>query len=260
MDHFRGHGRKMQWRESEDPYHVFVSEVMLQQTQVSRVKQKFGRFVIEFPDFKTLAQAPLSRIYEMWQGLGYNRRAISLKKAAQIIMTEYHGQLPATEDALTALPGIGQATASSIMAFAFNLPVVFIETNIRTVFIHFFFKKKNLVSDEDLRPLVRKCLDRKNPRVWYWALMDYGAMLKSSGMDKNNRSRHYKKQSRFEGSRRQVRGAVLKALLSNGCISADVLAETVPKPAAIIGEILAELAKEGFISKVKGKFKLQEEK
>ncbi len=248
----------MPWRETDDPYRVFVSEVMLQQTQVSRVLQKFNRFIEEFPDFGSLAAAPLSRVYAVWQGLGYNRRAVSLKRAAQAIVAGHHGRLPATEESLASLPGIGSATASSIMAFAFNLPVVFIETNIRTVFIHFFFKNRNRVSDEEIIRYVEKCLYKKNPRVWYWALMDYGTMLKKSGHDKNTRSRHYKKQSRFEGSRRQVRGAVLKCLLSSTWVSVEMLASSLGKPRGLIAEILGELEKEGFLCRNGKKYRLRE--
>jgi A/G-specific adenine glycosylase len=258
LNYYRKHGRKMPWRETCDPYRIFVSEIMLQQTQVSRVEEKYKQFVAAFSDFTALDNAPLSRVYAVWQGLGYNRRALSLKKAAQVVAFEHHGVLPHTEEALMALPGIGKATASSIMAFAFNLPVVFIETNIRTVFIHFFFKKKSLVSDEEIVPLVRKCLYKKSPRVWYWALMDYGAMLKNTGQDKNSRSKHYKKQSRFEGSRRQLRGGVLRAFLSNSYVNVKGIIGSTKQPRDRVVEIVDALAKEGFIVKSGGNYKLRE--
>lgn len=203
----------MPWRETQDPYRILVSEIMLQQTQVARVVEKYPRFIKAFPNFKALDKAQLAKVYGLWQGMGYNRRALALKKTAHIIVNDYNGALPQTNEELCALPGIGKATASSIMAFAFNLPAVFVETNIRTVFIHFFFKNGKKVADEEILPLVEMCLYKKNPRVWYWALMDYGTMLKKIGEDKNTRSKHYKKQSRFEGSRRQKRGKILKILL-----------------------------------------------
>jgi A/G-specific adenine glycosylase len=258
LDYYRNHGRKMPWRETDDPYRIFVSEIMLQQTQVARVEEKYKQFVSAYPAFAALAKAPLSSVYAVWQGLGYNRRALALKKAAHIVVTEHKGNLPRSQEDLISLPGIGKATASSIMAFAFNLPVVFIETNIRTVFIHFFFKKRKLVSDEELIPFVRICLYKKNPRVWYWALMDYGAMLKNEGEDKNSRSVHYKKQSRFTGSRRQLRGQVLKALLSQSCMSAEAIAVVVRKSRDSVVEIAEELEKEGFVAKVKGKYSLKD--
>jgi A/G-specific adenine glycosylase len=203
----------MPWRETVDPYCILVSEIMLQQTQVARVEEKYPQFIRAFPNFKALNNAQLSKVYGVWRGMGYNRRALALKKAAHIIVTDYNGALPQTHEDLCALPGIGKATASSIMAFAFNLPAVFVETNIRTVFIHFFFKKRKQIADEEILPVVEHCLYKINPRVWYWALMDYGTMLKKSGEDKNIRSKHYKKQSKFEGSRRQTRGKILRILL-----------------------------------------------
>jgi A/G-specific adenine glycosylase len=256
LDYYRMHGRKMPWRETNDPYQIFVSEIMLQQTQVSRVEEKFKQFVAAFPDFAALNNATLSNVYSVWQGLGYNRRALSLKKAANAIMAEFHGEVPRTKDDLQSLPGIGDATASSIMAFAFNLPVVFIETNIRTVFIHFFFKNKKLVSDDEILPLVENCLYKKSPRIWYWALMDYGAMLKNSGHDKNSRSTHFVKQSKFEGSRRQLRGNILKTLLSTGCMSAKNISSSLGNPAGKVVEILEQLKSEGFVKENKGKFRL----
>ena len=246
----------MPWRETDDPYRIFVSEIMLQQTQVSRVEEKYKQFIAAFPDFATLDRASLSMVYSVWQGLGYNRRALSLKKAAKIVATEHQGKLPDTQEALVSLPGIGKSTASSILAFAFNRPVVFVETNIRTVFIHFFFPKKITVTDDEILPLVEKCIYKKAPRIWYWALMDYGTMLKKTGHDKNANSAHYVKQTRFEGSRRQLRGTILKALLSNGCSSPDSLAKSMGKPMNVIRGVLEELAQEGFVCLSKGRYRL----
>jgi A/G-specific adenine glycosylase len=258
LGYYRANGRKMPWRETDDPYRIFISEIMLQQTQVSRVEEKYRQFISAFPDFESLDKAPLSRIFAAWQGLGYNRRALNFKKAAHVVMTRHSGALPKTEDALRDLPGIGNATAGSIMAFAFDLPVVFIETNIRTVFIHFFFKKKENVSDREILPVVEKTLYKKSPRIWYWALMDYGSMLKKSGNDQNCRSVHYVKQSRFQGSRRQLRGLILKTLLSKGFVRAEVLAELSGQEKEKVDTILFEMKKEGFVAESKGKFGIRE--
>jgi A/G-specific adenine glycosylase len=258
LEYYRLYGRQMPWRETHDPYRVLVSEIMLQQTQVTRVEKKYEQFLAAFPDFSTLAEAPLSKVYAVWQGLGYNRRALSLKKAARVVVTDHAGVLPRSGEALEALPGIGKATASSIMAFAFDLPVVFVETNIRTVFIHCFFKKKKLVSDDEIFPLVERCLYRKAPRIWYWALMDYGAMLKKSGEDKNEKSRHYVKQGRFEGSRRQLRGIVLRSLLSKSYTFTGIRAVLPRRAKDEVLEILVGLEKEGFILKSGGKYELRE--
>ncbi len=257
LDYYYSHGRQMPWRENIDPYHIFISEIMLQQTQVSRVEEKFKQFILKFPSFEMLNKASLASVYSVWQGLGYNRRAMYLKKAAQCIVEEYNGTLPNGENELLSLPGIGKATAASIRAFAFNSPVVFIETNIRTVFIHFFFKNKTKVSDEEILPLVKKSLYVINPRIWYWALMDYGTMLKKNGLDKNAKSIHYIKQSAFEGSWRQKRGAILKKLAQVKIATSGFLAKELGYNQDVVDEIVNELLKEGFLEKAKSKLKLK---
>jgi A/G-specific adenine glycosylase len=178
----------MLWRHSDDPYRILVSEIMLQQTQVERVAVKYPTFIAAFPDAATLARAPQSAVIAAWQGMGYNRRAIALKKCAEKITDEYGGTVPRDPDVLATFPGIGPATASSICAFAFNLPVVFIETNIRRVFIHSFFPDKEIVTDQEILPLVERALDREQPRVWYWALMDLGTELKKQMPNPNRKS------------------------------------------------------------------------
>jgi A/G-specific adenine glycosylase len=254
LGYYKRHGRKMPWRETTDPYRILVSEIMLQQTQVNRVVDKYNQFIAAFPDFAALSNEPLSHVIAVWQGLGYNRRALSLSKLARIVVDKYNGELPASINNLTTLPGIGFATASSICAFAFNAPVAFIETNIRTVFIHHFFKEKKTVSDEEILPLVKKSLPRSNPRKWYWALMDYGVMLKKTGNDQNSRSAHYVKQARFEGSKRQVRGAVLKTLVANNVMSLDQLRKQVTD--ARVADVVGELIEEGFVRRGRGGLRL----
>ena len=262
LDYYQNHGRKMPWRETVDPYRILVSEIMLQQTQVARVEEKYPEFIRAFPNFRALDRASLAKVYGVWQGMGYNRRALALKRIAQIVVIKNKGALPQTHEQLCALPGIGKATASSILAFAFNLPAVFVETNIRTVFIHFFFKNRKKVADEEIQPLVERCLYKKNPRLWYWALMDYGNMLKKSGADKNVRSKHYKKQGRFEGSRRQKRGDILKILLNcNGLKLKEIcgMMKVVGEGGKKIGKeeiktIVEELIKEGMVREEKGRY------
>jgi A/G-specific adenine glycosylase len=246
--------RTLPWRTDYDPYAIFISEVMLQQTQVDRVCTKFPSFIAAFPEFGSLARAPLSRIYAHWQGLGYNRRALHCKQAAQIVMRDHKGILPDSPEALERLPGIGKATAASICAFAFNKPVVFLETNIRTALIHHFFCDRSAVSDVELLPIAQAALDKKNPRRWHSALMDYGSMLKKQYGNASRRSAQYKKQSKFQGSRRQVRGAVLKALMARPSLTVDQLAgsigascETVRSVAALlVGEKLLTVSKKRY--------------
>jgi A/G-specific adenine glycosylase len=186
--------------------------------------------------------------------MGYNRRAIALKKLAQkVTSSEFKGKLPSSLELLITLPGIGRATASAVAAFAFQQPVVFIETNIRRVFLHFCFRGQDNVRDFVILPLVEKTLDSKDPRQWYFGLMDYGAMLKKTVQNPNRRSAHYQKQSPFEGSNRQVRGMILKALLSNPNISEHKLIQKLNANPLRVRQNLKQLQKEGFIKKkIKG--------
>jgi A/G-specific adenine glycosylase len=249
LSHYEQYGRDMAWRNTTDPYQILVSEIMLQQTQVERVTIKFPEFIRAFPDFAALAAAPLANVLTVWQGLGYNRRAIALQKCAIRVMNEYEGILPADVDILATFPGIGRATASSIAAFAFNIPVVFIETNVRRVFIHFFFTDTDTVSDAEILPLVKKALYRENPRVWYWALMDLGSALKKTIPNPNRRSVHYTKQSPFEGSDRKIRGSILKLLLKQQFLEEVEIIGCVAEDPHRVRRMLGALEEEGFIKR-----------
>jgi A/G-specific adenine glycosylase len=242
-------GRDLVWRHTTDPYRILVSEIMLQQTQVDRVAQKYPQFLAAFPDFPSLSRAPLADVLAAWQGMGYNRRAIALQKCAARVVTEFDGKLPADVEILATFPGIGKATASSICAFAFNMPVVFVETNIRRVFIHFFFGDAETVSDAEILPVLEAALDRENPRAWYNALMDLGTDLKTRVPNPNRRSRHYTKQAGFEGSDRQIRGSILKMLLAGKRMTENVIAGKFPDDPARIKRIIGDLIAEGFISR-----------
>lgn len=222
---------------------------MLQQTQVERVVRTYGEFLAEFPDFLSLSRAPLKKILRVWQGMGYNRRAIALREAARIVVRDFGGVLPDSIEKLTALPGIGRATASSTVAFAFNKPSVFIETNIRRVFIHHFFSDKENVRDDEILPLVEKTLDRKNPREWYWALMDYGSMLKKKVPNPNRKSAHYQKQSRFEGSNRQIRGKIVKLAAGGRRLTPSQFVKELGLDPERIRKALSQLEQEGFVRK-----------
>jgi A/G-specific adenine glycosylase len=209
--HYKKHGRHtLPWRKTEDPYRILVSEVMLQQTQVERVIPFYTAWMKKFPTARALSAASLSKVLKAWQGLGYNRRAKNLHAAAKAIVQLR--AFPRTPKELEALPGIGPYTARAVSAFALNQDVVFIETNIRTVFMHHFFPGKAKVADKDLVPLLEAALPKGRAREWYSALMDYGSYLKRSGVRLNARTKGYKPQSKFEGSARQARGALLKAL------------------------------------------------
>jgi A/G-specific adenine glycosylase len=246
-DYYIEEGRILPWRLTDDPYRVLVSEVMLQQTQVERVSGKYEQFLERFPDVPSLADAPLDSVLAAWQGLGYNRRALFLRQAAARVRDRFNGILPASVDALAMLPGIGRATASAVVTFAFNVPVAFIETNVRTVFIHFFFRDREKVSDREMLPLVERALDRNDPRNWYYALMDYGTMLKKQGERGHRRSAGYRKQSRFQGSDRQVRGKILRLLVDGNVLSEKALAESVDAPEEKVRRNLLDLYREGFL-------------
>jgi A/G-specific adenine glycosylase len=248
-DYYREHGRAMPWRETSNPYHILVSELMLQQTQVPRVLEKYREFIVRFPDAAALAKAPLRSVLRVWQGLGYNRRALALQQIARIVVERCKGNVPSSLDELVKLPGIGKATASAILAFAFNQPVVFIETNIRTVFIHFFFADRDAVSDEEILPLVVQTLDVDNPREWYYALMDYGAFLKKTSANAGRKSRHYHKQSPFDGSNRQVRGRIVRYLTREGKKTEGELVKQLGLNAGKVMSALLDLEKEGMITR-----------
>ncbi|MDA2922187.1 A/G-specific adenine glycosylase [Patescibacteria group bacterium AH-259-L07] len=247
--YYKNHGRTLPWRQTRNPYHIFISEIMLQQTQVSRVCEKYPLFIFAFPNFTSLARAPLRRIMKVWQGMGYNRRALMLKKTASVVMNKFNGKLPASIKDLITLPGVGETTAGAIAAFAFNKPVVFIETNIRSVFIHFFFNRRKGVKDSELLPLVEQTLDRLNPREWYYALMDYGAMLKKIYTNPSRTSAHYLKQAPFQGSDRQIRGMIIKVLVVKP-LTENELTHKINKDSKQIKKNLLNLCKEGLIKKV----------
>ena len=246
-DHYRKHGRLLPWRETCDPYAILVSEVMLQQTQVVRVTEKFREFLALFPDFPALVAAPLQEVLTCWQGLGYNRRAVSLKRCAEVVVERWGGILSSFPEELQTLPGIGPYTARAVAAFAFDAPTVFIETNIRTVFIHLLFPSAEKVHDRDILPLVATSLDREHPRMWYSALMDYGAALKRENSNLSRRSVHHVRQSPFRGSNREVRGVLLKALLLQPGMTATELVTCLGRDADVVGKNLEQLRKEGFL-------------
>jgi A/G-specific adenine glycosylase len=219
--------RTMPWREDTRPYYVLVSELMLQQTQVDRVKPKFAAFIARFPDEKALASASLADVLTLWSGLGYNRRAKFLHEAAKHIVSLRHGVFPDTYATLVELPGVGPGTAGAILAYAYNQPVIFIETNVRTVYFHHFFASGEKVTDAELQPFIEATLDKEHPREFYWALMDYGSWLKQHGAGSIVQSHHYKKQSPLKGSIREVRGHLLRALTDH--------AMTLPELRSMVG-------------------------
>ena len=267
--------RDLPWRRTHDPYGIWVSEVMLQQTQVARVDGRWQRWLARFPSIDALANAEVADVLEEWQGMGYNRRALSLRAAAQA-MVDGGGEMPSDERELVALPGIGPATAAGIRAFAFDLPATYLETNVRAVFLHELFSDAEDVPDSALLPLVRETCPKDagnpddDPRTWYYALLDYGAHLKRTVPNPSRRSRSHVRQTRFEGSHRQKRAEVVRLLLEarqldggltpdqvvDGLSQAEVAAgREMPDPREILG-ILDELAAEGFCSLERGTWRV----
>jgi A/G-specific adenine glycosylase len=258
-DYYNEHGRSdLPWRQPEgddtfSAYKVMASELMLQQTQVGRVVPKYQAFLERFPDVYALAAADQGDVLRAWSGLGYNRRAKFLHQAAKQIVHEYSGKFPDDEAALVKLPGIGHATANAILAYAFDRPVSFIETNIRTVYIHHFFHDSVRVADTSLRTVIEQTVDHEHPREWYWALMDYGTYLKRSVGNLNKLSNTYNKQSRFEGSPRQLRGRVIHLLGGDSRRMVELQRE-IDDPRLEV--VIAELVREGLVRQHNDSFSL----
>ena len=255
--------RDLPWRNLDDPYAVLVSEVMLQQTQVARVAGRWERFMALFPTVDALAAASVSDVLEQWQGLGYNRRALALKRAADECSAHRAGTLPRTAEELQRLPGVGPATAAGVVAFAYDEPAVYLETNVRSVFLQVLFPGRDGVPDRELRPLVAATCPAFGVRAWYYALLDYGAHLKTVVANPSRRSAHYARQSAFEGSRRQKRAELLRIVLADPGIPLQVAAASLdveeraagrgPVDPDLFADIVADLAREGFFREEEGR-------
>ena len=260
--------RDLPWRHAHDAYEIWISEVMLQQTQVARVQTRWEAWLDRFPTVDALAVASDADVLAAWQGMGYNRRALALHEAARQVSECHGGAFPRERAELLALPGVGPSTAAGIRAFAFDEPDVYLETNVRAVFIHELFPTAQTVSDASLTPLVEAACPQTDVRGWYYALLDYGAWLKRSIPNPTRRAAAYTRQSRFEGSHRQKRAFVLRTLLdarqasARGGMSAAELAEALSAselkagrpavPESAVALLLAELQGEGFCRKYDG--------
>ncbi len=256
--HYRTHGRHdLPWRHTTDPYHIMVSEIMLQQTQVDRVIPRYQSFIRQFPTLETIARATLKDVLILWQGLGYNRRAAYLKRACEIIVQSYKGDARAAFGSQTPLPGIGPYTRGAIRAFAWDEPTVLIETNVRAVYLHHFFKGKKQVRDKDLLPYIAKTLDSGRAREWYWALMDYGAHLKRTVPNPSRTSKHHTKQSRFAGSNRELRAQILRALLVRPK-TVEALSRALARDIRLIETNLLSMKREGLLESTNRTYRVRE--
>lgn len=252
LGYYKNNGRSFPWRETTDPYHILVSEYMLQQTQVDRVVPKYIAFLKTFPNIEALASSARKEVLTLWSGLGYNRRAVALHDTAKTLVAEHNSTVPKDRETLLTLLGVGEYTAGAVLAFAYNKPVIMVETNIRTVILHHCIQKKKRVTDKEISALVSHLLQDAlmrsvSPKTFYSAMMDYGAHLKAQGVRTNTQSRHYTKQSKFDGSIRQARGMLLHLFINTrkGISRKSMRA----LPAKRINEGLKGLLKEGIVEK-----------
>ena len=252
LGYFKKSGRDFPWRETTDPYKILVSEVMLQQTQTERVVVKYAEFLEAFPTWKALSNATAAEVVKVWMGLGYYRRAFNLHKAAQCVWNEYGGVPPQTAEGLKNLPGVGPYTAAAVAAFAFGEPAPMIETNIRSVYLYTFYPQVLAVSDKEILQKVEETLYKRDPRSWFYALMDLGVELKKHTKGINQRSKHHVKQSKFEGSQRQVRAAVLRAITEAASIRRAEISRKLSYDADKIEAAITALQAEGLIQTLRG--------
>ena len=249
--------RDLPWRKTDDPYAILVSEVMLQQTQVPRVIEKYKAWIRRFPTHFDLAKESMSTILPYWTGLGHNRRALYLKQCADEIVKNYHGIFPTSPEALRKLPGIGPYTSQSVCVFAYDQPHSLIETNVRTIYIHHFFSNQEAVDDADLLPLVEQTMDRDNPRMWFNALMDYGTYLKEQVPNPSRKSSIYVKQSPLKGSVREVRGWILKQLSMKSDLPLVAIQTHFDNDDSRIYKAISGLIKDGLIIDQNGRLLLK---
>ena len=240
---------------------------MLQQTQVSRVLPKYREWIRVFPSWRALERAPFPKVLRAWQGLGYNRRARYLSDSAQFVVEKYRGRLPNSPEELEKLPGIGRYSSRAILCFAFGKCEPFIETNIRRAIIHEFFpsSEKDIV-DEKILEILASLEPHKRKKDWYFALMDYGAGLKRHFPNPNQRGKSYVRQTRFEGSTRYVRAAIVKTLLAKKRLSEQELLGALRSNPSIMPhiksgkwkEILTALEKDGILVYNNSQWKIAE--
>jgi A/G-specific adenine glycosylase len=282
LDWYAIQKRDLPWRElpfdtvkkSRDPYKILVSEVMAQQTQLSRVIPKYDAWIKKFPTVQNLAKAKTSDVLQYWNGLGYNRRALNLKKAAEIIISKYKGEFPRVEKELMALPGIGKYTARAILCFAFDQQIAVVDTNVRKVImtkviielgimnyesgkmnknknhdslfvLHDSLREKS-VNEKEIESIAEMLLPTGRAYEWNQALMDYAAaVLKKEKIP-------IPKQSKFIGSHRYYRGQILKVLLKKRKVAIMDLGKLIKKDYSPVESIwlqklIDELEQEGFI-------------
>ncbi len=249
-EYYRKEGRSFPWRETSDPYRILLSELMLQQTQTSRVLPKYHQFLQNWPDFEAMASSSLPEVLSAWRGLGYNRRALALRTIAQRTQ-QYGWTLPNEYGQLLEFPMIGPATAGAIIAFAYGERAVYLETNVRRVLIHQFHPNGQEIKDRMLHRELSELAELQDDcKHWYYALMDYGVYLKTKLVNPNRKSAHYRKQAPFSDSNRQIRGMILVAFTERGNSSLTELYKRLPFPPERVLECLQALEREGFVKQL----------
>jgi A/G-specific adenine glycosylase len=263
------------WRRRADPYGVWVSEVMLQQTQVSRVVPAWERFVARFPGPAELAAAPLADVLVTWRGLGYNRRAVALWRAAGVIVNEYGGGVPSDPALLRRLPGVGAYTAAAVAACAYGAPVAAVDTNLRRVVARVRLGcAPGEAGEREILAAAAAWVDRRDPGAWNQALMDLGRevcrpaplcggcpLRRSCRFPRPARAaaqgpvtraaaagRTARRQPAFEGSTRQLRGRIVDSLReAPSGVTVGALAQRWAEPVERVAAAVGALATDGLV-------------
>lgn len=222
---------------------------MLQQTQVERVVPKYLEWIHRWPSWQSLAGSSRREVLAAWSGLGYNRRAIYLRESAKKVISEYSGQLPDSPEELMKFPGIGRYTSRAILIFARNHPLAAVDTNIRRVLIH-ELKLPASISMGDIERIALKLLPKKQSRIWHYALMDYGALVLPRQI---KRIQPLSRQSRFEGSLRQIRGEIIRQLTQKSRVRLSTIANVLARSEQDVLKAAEALARDGLV-KIQGMY------
>jgi A/G-specific adenine glycosylase len=254
LDWYAGNGRELPWRRTLDPYAILVSEIMLQQTQVSRVLPRYLAFLERFPDLETLSASTLTDVLAEWSGLGYNNRAERLRRCAQAVTATAAGpaRLPQTYPELVALPGLGPYTARAVLIFAHNADLAAVDANVRRVLTHELRLPHDL-PPAALQEVADAALPNGRSRDWHNGLMDYGALVltgRVTGIAARTR------QAPFAGSRRWWRSRIVRSLLDHGPADATSLRLALDIDAGQLDELLDLLEKDGIVERRDGLVRL----
>ena len=264
--------RDLPWRRTRNPWHVLVSEVMLQQTSVARVLPKFEAFINEFPTPHDLASAPLGDALRLWSGLGYPRRCRNLREAARVLHEEFNGEFPESVDVLLTLPGVGQYTSRAVLAFAFEHDVAVVDTNVSRVLSRL---EGRALKAKELQVLADSFVPQGLGWEWNQVMMDFGArhctarqpqcaqcplrqlcVWKGEGVDPAPASAGASKpQGRFEGSDRQARGRALRAV-ADGVTTLAALTKTMGVEEDRARSLVTALVDEGLLVRSGKRFTL----